>query len=93
MTGREFIVELERQGFAIKRRSKSFVWISRGEQMLMLDEEATVPDKMLITVLGARTKPPPSARRSLRPSMTPSRPSARPASSSLRPSGRPSRTS
>ena len=63
MTGREFVVELERHGFAIKRRCRSFVWIARGEQTLMLDEEAIVPTAFLEAVLKPRASfPPPSMR-------------------------------
>ena len=63
MTGREFVLELEREGFAVKRRCRSFVWIARGEQTLMLDEDATVPDKFLHSVLGPRSQPPPASVR------------------------------
>jgi hypothetical protein len=59
MVGREFVAELLRHGFIIKRRSRSFVWVARGEQRLMVDEEAEVPDGLLARLLAA-TPPPPS---------------------------------
>jgi hypothetical protein len=71
MTGRDFVVELERHGFVIRRRSRSYVWIARGEQTLMLDEEASVPDTYLARILGPRTLPPSSGR--IRTSGRPSR--------------------
>lgn len=91
MTGREFVVELERLGFAIKRRCRTFVWIARGEQTLMLDEEAIIPDNFMATILGSHVRSPPSGRSpssqtmrraSIRPS---GRPSGRPPKSSKRP--------
>ncbi|MDB4934987.1 MAG: hypothetical protein JWP87_1959 [Labilithrix sp.] len=82
MTGREFVVELERQGFVIRRRSRSFIWVARGDQTLMLDEDATIPDVYVMRLLGPRSRPPMSTRRgalSTRPSARPSaRPSRRP---------------
>jgi hypothetical protein len=83
MNGRDFVVELERRGYVIKRRSRTYVWISRGEQVLMLDEEATVPEHFLINVLGP-SRPPPSRR-----SGAPLRSSMRPGRTSTRPSQRP----
>lgn len=62
MTGREFVKALEAQGFIVKRRCKSFVWVGRGEQQLMIDEGSTIPDAFLERLLG-RSHPPPSARR------------------------------
>lgn len=79
------MTELELQGFVIRRRSKTFVWIARGEQTLMLDMEADVPDAFAVRVLASSHAPVstrrPVAYASMRP---PGRPSARP-------SGRPSR--
>jgi hypothetical protein len=88
MNGRDFVVELERHGFVVRRRSRTFVWIARGDQTLMLDVEATVPDTYLARILAPRSRPPVSVRRpSLRPSLRPSgRPSGRP---SNHPSKRP----
>ncbi len=81
MTGRDLVVELERHGFVIRRRSRSFVWIARGDQTLMLDEEATVPDTYLARILTPPTRSPTSIR--------PPNSTRRPASG--RPSGRPSK--
>ena len=85
MTGREFVVELERKGFVVRRRSRTFVWIARGEQTLMLDEEADVPDAFVLRVLQ-HSMPPASARRVVaRSSARPSQPSGRPSPASRRP--------
>lgn len=80
MTGRDFVVELERHGFVVRRRSSTFLWVGRGEQTLMLDVEATVPETYLARILATRSRPPMSTRLpSGRPSMRPSgRPSGRP---------------
>ena len=53
MTGREFVGALEKHGFTVRRRSKSFVWLLRGDQSLMVDEESTVPEAFLERLLGA----------------------------------------
>jgi hypothetical protein len=92
MVGRDFVLALERHGFVIKRRSRSFVWVSRGEQTLMLDEDASVPDGFLARLLGTSTSPPPSVapRQSSVPTTRPgSRMSSRPATP--RPTTRPTR--
>ena len=47
MTGREFVAALETHGFSVRRRSRSFVWLARGEQTLMVDEDATIPEAFL----------------------------------------------
>ncbi len=60
MTGREFVKALEEQGFSIKRRSSSFVWLARGDQTLMVDEEAVIPQAFLDRLLGMRSLPPAS---------------------------------
>lgn len=60
MTGREFVAALEKYGFTVRRRSKSFVWLLRGEQSLMVDEDSTVPDAFLERLLASA--PPPSRR-------------------------------
>lgn len=52
MVGRELVEQLERHGFIVKRRSRSFVWIARGEQAVMLDEEASIPEGILAHLLG-----------------------------------------
>jgi hypothetical protein len=79
MVGRAFVLELLRHGFIVKRRSRSLVWISRGEQRLMLDEEAEVPDGLLARLLTATVPPPASAGPISRPITRPiSRPITRP---------------
>lgn len=52
MTGRDLVVGLERAGFSERRRSRSFVWLARDEQVLMVDEETVVPDDLLDKLLG-----------------------------------------
>ena len=88
MNGRDFVAELERHGFTVRRRSSTFVWVARGDQTLMLDVEATVPDTYLARILAPRPRPPITVHRpSVHPSMRPSgRPSGRP---STAPSQRP----
>ncbi len=61
MTGREFVGVLETLGFAVRRRCKSFVWLSRGEQTLMVDEEATIPEAFIQRIVAAPSRPPPSS--------------------------------
>jgi hypothetical protein len=68
MTGHDLVEALEREGFKIRRRCRSYVWIARGQQTLMLDEDATVPDAFLERLLGPRSHHPPSSKR--RPSGT-----------------------
>jgi len=58
MTGREFVQALETQGFIVKRRSSSFVWLARGDQSLMVDEEAVIPQAFLESLLGRGSQPP-----------------------------------
>ena len=58
MNGRDFVAELERHGFIVRRRSSTFVWVARGDQTLMLDVEATVPDTYLARILAPRPRPP-----------------------------------
>jgi len=69
MTGREFVVALETQGFVVRRRSSSFVWMGRGDQVLMVDLESTIPDGFLDTLLASKKSySPPSGGRRSRPS-------------------------
>lgn len=56
MTGRDFVSALEKQGFQIRRRSKSFVWLLRGDQSLMVDEDANVPEAFLDRLLGPKPR-------------------------------------
>ena len=86
MTGRELVVVLERHGFIVRRRSRSYVWVARGEQTLMLDEEASVPEAYLARILDPGSASAPSSRRSHPPSSV-----RRAVRASVRPSGRPSK--
>lgn len=43
MTGRELAALLQRDGFAVVRRSQSYLWLARGEgAKLMLDLDAEI---------------------------------------------------
>ena len=37
MIGRELVALLEGEGFAIVRRSQSYVWLGRGKAVLLID--------------------------------------------------------
>jgi hypothetical protein len=78
MTGRDFVAELERQGFVVRRRSRTFVWVARDEQTLMLDEEAQIPDVFVMRVLGGGRSRPSRAPTSARRPTSSARPSRRP---------------
>ena len=71
MTGREFVVALETQGFVVKRRSSSFVWMGRDDQTLMVDLDSMIPDGFLDKILGSSRRSshaPASGGRRSRPS-------------------------
>ena len=44
MTGKELAEALAREGFVVVRRSKSLTWLRRGEDALLVDENAEVAD-------------------------------------------------
>jgi hypothetical protein len=88
MVGREFVGELERHGFVVRRRSRSFVWVARGEQTLMLDEEATVPEGLLARLLAPHSCPPPTSLRPRASTIPAPRTSWRPSSGTMRPQRR-----
>jgi hypothetical protein len=52
MIGKELISALEREGFAIRRRSKAYVWIGRGDDVLLVDEEAEVSDEVAAQLIA-----------------------------------------
>ena len=88
MSGREFVAELERKGFVVRSRSQSFLWVARGEQTLMLDEESEVPDAFVFRILSA-SMPPASGRRpvahaTVKPGRGAGEPSGRPSPASRR---------
>jgi len=58
------------QGFVVRRRSTSFVWLGRGEQVLMVDLDSAIPDAFLDRLLAPRRSgsPPSSSGRRSRPS-------------------------
>ncbi len=45
---------LESQGFVVRRRSTSFVWMGCGDQILMVDLESAIPDGFLETLLASK---------------------------------------
>lgn len=57
MTGREFVGALELQGYTIRRRCKGYVWLARGEQTLMVEEDASIPEAFLEALLSPRARP------------------------------------
>ena len=60
---------LEAQGFVVRRRSTSFVWMGRGDQILMVDLDSAIPDGFLETLLASKKSySPPSGGRRSRPS-------------------------
>lgn len=60
---------LEVQGFVVRRRSASFVWLGRGEQVLMVDLDSAIPDAFLDRILAPRRSvAPASGGRRSRPS-------------------------
>lgn len=58
MTGLDLVAALEREGFAVVRRSQSYVWMGRGEDVLMLDPDAEVEDGVAHQLLEQARKPP-----------------------------------
>jgi crotonobetainyl-CoA:carnitine CoA-transferase CaiB-like acyl-CoA transferase len=59
MTGIELLAALEREGFAIVRRSQSYVWIGRGKDVLLLDPSAEVDDDVAKRLIERARQPPP----------------------------------
>lgn len=57
MTGLELLAALEREGFAIVRRSQSYVWLGRGEDVLLLDPSADVDDDVAKQLLERARRP------------------------------------
>ena len=69
MTGRDFVAALEAHGFVVRRRSTSFVWLGRADQILMVDLESRIPEAFLERLLGKGTAhEQPSGPRRSRPS-------------------------
>jgi predicted RNA binding protein YcfA (HicA-like mRNA interferase family) len=58
MTGRELLAALEREGFAVVRRSQSYVWLGRGKDVLLLDPAADVDEKVAEQLIERARKPP-----------------------------------
>lgn len=59
MMGRELVHLLEVEGFAIVRRSKSFVWLGRGKAVLLIDIDADIASDVASEILEhARTDVP-----------------------------------
>ena len=52
MNGKDLIDNLAREGFGIVRRSKTFVWVGRGDDVVLIDEEAEVSDDVATQLLA-----------------------------------------
>jgi Holliday junction resolvase len=55
--GRELIEALEREGFAVVRRSTSYVWLGRGKDVLLLDQDGEISDDVAHQLLERARKP------------------------------------
>lgn len=59
MIGRELAALLEREGFGVIRRSRSYVWLGRGKDVLMVDVDSDVDDELAQELLArARARQP-----------------------------------
>ena len=57
MLGRDLLAALEREGFTVSRRAKSFLWLRRGEETLLLDEDAELEDVVVERILEQARAP------------------------------------
>lgn len=57
MLGRDLLAVLEREGFTVTRRAKSYLWLRRGEETLLLDEDAEVADVVAERIIEHARKP------------------------------------
>ena len=51
MKGPELIESLEKEGFSVSRRSKTLVWLKRGEEQLLIDSVADVDEQTAKDIL------------------------------------------
>jgi hypothetical protein len=56
--GPDLLATLERAGFTVSRRSKSFVWLVRGEDQLLIDVNADIEDNLAREIIAHATRPP-----------------------------------
>ena len=52
MKGPELIESLEQEGFTVSRRSKTLVWLKRGEEQLLIDSAAEVDEQTARDILA-----------------------------------------
>jgi len=57
LLGRDLRTALEREGFTVSRRAKSYLWLRRGEEVLLLDEDADVADVVAERILEHARRP------------------------------------
>jgi hypothetical protein len=55
MKGHELVSALEGEGFRVSRRSKSYVWLARGGDELLVEVEGEIEEKIWREIL-ARAK-------------------------------------
>ena len=51
MNGRELVELLEHEGFAIVRRSQSYVWLGRGKAVLLIDTDGEISAEVAQEIL------------------------------------------
>lgn len=59
MLGRELAAVLEREGFSVARRSRSYVWLERGRDSLLVDLDADIEDEVANQLLERARRAPP----------------------------------
>ena len=52
MKGPDLIASLEHEGFVVSRRSKTLVWLKRGDEQLLIDSEADIDDQTANDILA-----------------------------------------
>ena len=51
MIGRELVELLEHEGFRVVRRSQSYVWLGRGEAVLLIDTSGEIAAEVAQEIL------------------------------------------
>lgn len=51
MEGHELVALLEQEGFSVVRRSQSYVWLGRGEAVLLIDTNGEIADDVAQEIL------------------------------------------
>ncbi len=52
MIGSELVELLEREGFAVVRRSQSYVWLGRDKAVLLIDANGDIADEVAQEILA-----------------------------------------